>query len=113
MHELKYVQDIIAVLEREVAATGRMKPIVVNIRLSPFSHVTPERLNETLQVMLEGRDFADVRLHITPSPFTIYCRRCGDRYEETAFKAECRSCRNTDLDIDRGLEFRIDSLEIQ
>ncbi|MCX6340220.1 MAG: hydrogenase maturation nickel metallochaperone HypA [Candidatus Aureabacteria bacterium] len=113
MHELRYASSIIAVLEREVAAAERLTPIVVNIRLSLFSHVTPERLNATLQVMLEDKDFADVRLHIIPSPFTVRCKRCGHHYEETAYTAECRSCKNTDLDIDKGLEFCIDSFEIQ
>lgn len=113
MHELRYAHSIIAILEREVAAAERSKAIVVNIRLSPFSHVTPERLNETLQLMLEGKNFADVRLHIIPSPFTVRCKRCGHHYEETAYTAECRSCKNTDLDIDKGLEFCIDSLEIK
>jgi len=62
--------------------------------------------------MLKDKDFADVRLHIIPSPFRVRCKRCGHHYGEAAYTAECRFCKNTDLDMARGIEFCSDFITI-
>jgi hydrogenase nickel insertion protein HypA len=112
MHETRYVNEIIGLLKEKIAEDDRNKTIVVNIKLSPFSHVTPECLEQAFLVMIEDKGFGDVRLNITSSPFRLLCNKCEKSYTGSKLVMECPHCGSTDLKVEKGAEFRVDSLEI-
>jgi len=116
MHDLKFAGEIISALKKAAEKHNIKKfsdiPFIVNARLSAFSHVKPEGLNETFLLIAEKEDFKNVRLVVTPKSFTIKCRKCGKDSSEYRPVFNCRFCGSSDFDMDMGEEFSVDSVEI-
>ncbi|MEW6686532.1 MAG: hypothetical protein AB1393_10065 [Candidatus Edwardsbacteria bacterium] len=64
MHEPKFVNEILTILKNNLDKSVPLRNAVVNIRLSPFSHVTSGALQETFREFLKETDFKEVRLNI-------------------------------------------------
>ena len=113
MHDLKYANEILNALKKNAAEKDKSRGIVVNIKLSPFSHVTAEGLDATFQLLMEGEEYGKVRLNIQTSEFSIHCKNCkhDSKHREPVF--ECPNCKSYDFDIGKGVEFCIDSIEIE
>ena len=110
MHDLKYANEILNTLKK--SATGKDKAIVINVKLSPFSHVTAEGLDATFQLLTEDENYGPIRLNIQTSEFIIHCKNCkrSSKHREPVFN--CPDCNNYDFDIEKGDDFCIDSIEI-
>jgi Zn finger protein HypA/HybF involved in hydrogenase expression len=118
MHDLKFANEAIFILKRETAKLGKAaesKPIIVNIALSPLSHVKPEGFRETFKHMLshEAPFLTDVRLNITPMQFDLYCKACKKLSKVNEPTFQCPSCNSADLDVEMGKEFFVDSIEVE
>ena len=113
MHDLKYADEILRALENGAAGKDRAKAIVVNVKLSPFSHVKAEGLNATFELLVEDEGYRDLRLNIQTSQFTIQCKNCKRSSKHTEPVFECPHCKSYDFDIEKGKEFYIDSIEIK
>lgn len=111
MHDLKYANQIMGALTKHIAGRVRYGAIIVNVRLSPFSHVRPEGLAETFQLLAENEGYANVRLNIKTLDFTMRCKGCGrdSRHAEPVF--DCPHCKGQDFDIEKGDEFYVDNIE--
>lgn len=118
MHDLKFANEAIFILKREITKLGKRaesKPIIVNVALSPLSHVKPEGFRETFNHMLahEAPGLKDVRLNIAAMQFDLYCKACKklSKVSEPAF--QCPACKSADLDVEMGKEFFVDSIEVE
>jgi len=111
MHDLKYANEILRVLKNKGIKKGKSKNITVNVRLSPFSHVKLEGLNETFQLLAENEGYDNVKLDIKPLKFGMHCKSCNrdSEHEKAVFK--CPHCDSGDFDIKKNDEFCVDSIE--
>jgi Zn finger protein HypA/HybF involved in hydrogenase expression len=107
MHDLKYANEIIAMLKKGNFKNSKCS-VIVNVTLSPFSHVKPEGLNETFKVLAEPEGYGHVKLNVKTGEFTMHCKNCkkASKHSEPVF--ECPMCKSSDFDIDKGKEFYID-----
>jgi Zn finger protein HypA/HybF involved in hydrogenase expression len=116
MHDLKFSNEIIFIVKREIKKLGKeaaSKPIVVNVSLSPLSHVKPEGLNETFKQLVRGEGFKDIRLNVKPMEFDLYCKACKKLSKITEPVFSCPSCKSGDVDFDMKKEFFVDSIEVE
>lgn len=113
MHETKFAEEIIFVLKHKLEPAALSKSLVVNIRLSPLSHVTAEGLKETFKTLVQNEQFSDkVALNIKAMEFDVYCKVCRKISKATQPVFSCPRCNSPDLDIQKEREFIIDSIEI-
>ncbi|MFA5143304.1 MAG: hydrogenase maturation nickel metallochaperone HypA [Candidatus Omnitrophota bacterium] len=112
MHDLRYANEILAALKNKNVSKGRAKDVTVNVRLSPFSHVRPEGLNETFRLLAGSEGYGNVKLDVKALEFEMHCRSCGreSRHAKAVFK--CPYCDSADFDIQKNEEFYIDSIDI-
>ena len=114
MHETKFVEEIIFVLKHKLEPAALSKPLVVNVRLSPLSHVTPEGLKETFKVLVQNEHFSkNAVLNIKTMEFDVYCKECKKISKAAQPIFNCPRCKSSDLDIQKEREFIIDSVEIK
>ena len=114
MHETKFAEEIIFVLKHKLEPDTLSKPLVVNVRLSPLSHVTAEGLKETFKTLIQNELFAkNVHLHIKTMEFDVYCKECKKISKAAQPIFNCPRCKSSDLDIQKEREFIIDSVEIK
>ncbi len=115
MHDLTFANEIISVLQKKLSAMGKSslsKRAVINVRLSPLTHVTPDGLNEIFKQIAESRGLGSAVLSIKPLEFGMRCNACGFVSSHSAPVFECPKCGGSDFDIKKEKEFVIDSIDI-
>lgn len=112
MHETRFVNEIFAVLKRKLPEDMASGRISVNVRLSPFSHVAPETLRESFNVLVQGEKFKAVSLNILPLELPLECKNCKRSTHITKKVFECPFCGSADIDIKMGKEFFVESIEV-
>lgn len=111
MHDIMYADKIVAVLREKFRGKKPGKHIVVNVVLSPFTHVTADSLRAAFQALAGKGDFKDVALNIEKSEVSIKCRKCGAVTKISMPVLACPSCQEADFDILDNQEFLIRSIE--
>lgn len=112
MHETRFVNEIFAVLKEK--ALGRdAKKIIVNARLSPFSHVSALTLKGSFKELIKGENFKNVSLKIRPLEIPLECKSCkrGTRINKRIFN--CPFCNSSNVDIKMEKEFFVESIAIE
>ncbi len=113
MHETRFVNEIFAVLKRKLGKNAASGQVLVNVRLSPFSHVAAETLRESFNVLVQGEKFKAVSLNILPLELPLECKNCKRSTRITKKVFECPFCGSVDIDIKMDKEFFVESLEIE
>ena len=110
MHDLTYANQIIDRLKKEVANDDKAASMAVEVSLSPFSHVTPERLKDVFKLLAEDEGYTNTVLDITALEFCVHCKKCGKTWKSAKPTFKCPKCDSTDFDLEKWDEFFIDSV---
>lgn len=113
MHETRFANEIIFHLKDMLAKHDSVKSVLVNVSLSPFSHVTSEGLKGAFELLAEVEGFKNVNLQVKPLMLQISCKDCGNNFKSQKMTFHCSRCLSTNIDIKRDKEFSIDSMEIE
>jgi len=113
MHDIKFAREIIHHLKNALAGNEHVKFVSVNISLSPFSHVSPEGLRSTFELLVETEGLKNVILKIRPLAYKVTCKKCGNVFEISKVIFCCNQCQSTNIDIKFDKEFSVDSIEIE
>jgi hydrogenase nickel incorporation protein HypA/HybF len=113
MHETRFINEIFAVLKEKLAQEKAARQVVVNVRLSPFSHVAAESLQGSFKELIKGESFKNVRLKVFPLEILLECKNCkrSTRIGKRIFA--CPFCNSADVNIQMDKEFFVESMEIK
>lgn len=113
MHEIRFVNEIFAVLRQKLNKDTASGQVVANVRLSPFSHVVAESLQETFNELVKKEELNHVRLNVLPLEVLLECQNCkrSTRIPQKIFG--CPFCGSADISIQMDKEFFIESIEIE
>jgi len=113
MHETRFANEIIFCIKDALVKHGQLKSLLVNVSLSPFSHVTPEGLKGAFELLTEVEGLKNISLKIKPFVLKVNCKDCGNAFESPKITFHCIKCFSTNIDIKKDREFSVDSLEIE
>jgi len=113
MHEIRFANEILSVLKEKLDKDSVSGEVVVNARLSPFSHVTAECLQGSFKELARGGGFESVRLKIMPLEILLECKDCKRTARITKKVFGCPSCGSSEVDIRMEREFFVESIEIE
>ena len=113
MHETRFINEIFAVLKEKLAQEKAVKQVVVNVRLSPFSHVAAESLQGSFRELIKGEDFKNVCLKVFPLEILLECKNCKRSTRITKKIFTCPFCNSADVNIQMDKEFFVESIEIE
>ena len=108
MHELAIADAVLAVAGEHA---GGRRLASVTVRVGHLRQVVPAALEFSFALAAEGTSVAGARLEIEAVPAAGVCRRCGTESELDGFPLACRACGELDLELIRGEELLVDSLE--
>ena len=111
MHETRFINEIFTVLKQELSKATASGQIVVNIRLSPFSHVAARSLQESFKELIKGENLKNVRLKILPLEVLLECKDCKRSTRITKRVFGCPFCNSADVNIQMDKEFFVESIE--
>ena len=110
MHELAIAQAMVAIADRHAA--GR-RVVSVDVKVGHLRQVVPSALGFAFELVSEGTPVEGAELHIEDVPAAGICRSCGAETELADFPLTCGHCGGMDLEVIRGEELLVDSLELE
>ncbi|MBU1726427.1 MAG: hydrogenase maturation nickel metallochaperone HypA [Candidatus Omnitrophica bacterium] len=112
MHEIRFINEIFAVLKQKLTKEMASAQVIVNVRLSPFSHVTAITLEESFKELSKGESFKNVRLKVLPLEILLECKNCKRSTKISKKVFGCPFCNSADVNIQMDKEFFVESIEI-
>jgi len=113
MHETRFVNEIFAVLRHKIGTGKDIRRVSVNVRLSPFSHVSATTLKESFNALVGRKDFKTASINVLPLEIPFECGNCKRKATITKKMFECPFCGSADVNIAMDKEFFVESLEIE
>jgi len=108
VHELAITQSLVdAIVER----LGDARVTTVNLRIGKVSGVVPDAVRFCFDLVAEGTPVAGARLHIDVPSGEACCRGCGAVFAVDDLVLLC-SCGSADVELRRGGELLISSVEV-
>jgi hydrogenase nickel incorporation protein HypA/HybF len=110
MHELSLCEAIAGVVKTHAA--GRHVD-VVRVRIGALRQVVPESLSFCWTLVRDSEDMPDAELEFECVSAEVKCRSCGEQSEITsAWSIWCPRCDSSDVEVLRGDEFLVTSLDV-
>lgn len=112
VHELSLCQAIAGVVKPH--ASGRHVD-VVRVQVGALRQVVPESLEFCWSLVCEHLDdtMADTQLELEFVPAEVACRPCGERSViDSRWSVCCAKCESVDVEVLRGNEFLVTSIQV-
>ncbi len=111
MHETRFAGEIVRCIKSELPKYKRVKSVTANVKLSPFSHVSPAGLKGAFEIAAEAEKLENVSLQIEPLPLKVHCGACGNVFEARELVFQCPRCSSVKINVEDEHEFSVDSIE--
>jgi hydrogenase nickel incorporation protein HypA/HybF len=108
MHELAIAEAVIGIAAAHAA--GR-RVCSVQVKVGHLRQVVPAALEFSFALAAEGTPAAGARLDIEHVAAAGLCRRCGKESELDGFPLTCGACGGLEVEVIRGEELLVTSLE--
>ena len=109
MHELAIAQSMVAIADRH--ADGRAVTRV-EVKVGHLRQVVPSALRFAFELVAEGTPLDGAELVIEEVPAAGICGACGAESLLPDFPLACARCGGLDIEVTRGEELLVDSLEL-
>lgn len=110
MHELSLCHAIAGVVKPHAA--GR-RVDVVHVRVGALRQVVPESLEFCWSLVRDHEAMPDARLELELVPAEVECRTCHEISTiESRWSVSCPRCGGGDVEVLRGKEFLVTSLDV-
>ncbi len=110
MHELSIAEAVVRVASRH----ARGRPVAkVTVKAGHLRQVVPSALEFAFELIAVGTEVEGAELEIEEVPAAGICRACGSESELDGFPLSCQRCGGLDMEVTRGEELLVDSLEIE
>jgi hydrogenase nickel incorporation protein HypA/HybF len=110
VHELSIAQAIVDVAVRH-AGDSRVTRVCVEV--GRLRQVVPAALAFAFELCAHGTPVAGAELDIAAVPVVVTCRACGVESSPSAFPLACEACGGLSVEVVRGEELRVESLELE
>ena len=109
MHELSIAEAVVRIACRHAADRRVTK---VEVKVGHLRQVVPSALEFALGLVAEGTAVEGAEVVIEEVPAVGRCRDCGAESALTVFPLLCGRCGSWDVEVLRGEELLVDSLEL-
>ncbi len=110
MHELSIAESIVQIASRQ--ADGR-RVTKVQMKVGHLRQVVPSALAFSFELVAEGTPVEGAELEMEHVPAAGWCHGCGAESQLGSFPLQCRKCGGFDLEILKGEELLVESLELE
>jgi hydrogenase nickel incorporation protein HypA/HybF len=110
VHELSIADSIVAIVDRHAAGRTVTR---VELRVGHLRQVVPSALEFAFELVAQGSAAEGAELVMHEVPAAGVCRSCGAESELPDFPLHCSACGSFDVELIRGEELLVDSLELE
>ena len=112
MHEVSIMQSALEAAERHALAQGATRIHKIVLHIGAASGVEPDALEFAFGPVTEGSMADGAALQIIRVPVVRYCKGCSIEFDAPDLLIQCPQCGNYALEIRRGTEMDLASLEV-
>jgi hydrogenase nickel incorporation protein HypA/HybF len=110
MHELSIAQAIVDIAVRNA---GESRVARVWVGVGGFRQVVPAALEFSFELCAHGTPAEGAVLELDVIPVAVACRKCAATSEPDGFPLACATCGGLDVEVVRGRELQVESLELE
>ena len=110
MHELSIAESVVSIASRQ--ADGR-RVTKVRMKVGHLRQVVPSALAFGFELLAEGTPVEGAELEMERVPAEGTCRVCGAESRLDSFPLQCPGCGGFDLEVLKGEELLVESLELE
>jgi hydrogenase nickel incorporation protein HypA/HybF len=110
LHELSIAESVVRIASRQ--ADGR-RVTKVQMKVGYLRQVVPSALTFGFGLLAEGTPVEGAELEMEQIPAEGRCRSCGMESRLGIFPLQCGTCGGFDLEILKGEELMVESLELE
>jgi len=110
LHELSIAESVVRIASRQADGRAVTK---VQMKVGYLRQVVPSALSFGFGLLAEGTPVEGAELEIEQVPAEGRCRGCGVESLLVDFPLQCEECGGFDLEILKGEELMVESLELE
>jgi hydrogenase nickel incorporation protein HypA/HybF len=110
MHELSIAEAVVGIADRHA---GGRRVTVVELKVGHLRQVVPSALEFAFELVAQGTAVEGAELKMEQVAAAGDCRGCGAETPLPEFPLACRFCGGLDVEVTRGEELLVDSLELE
>jgi hydrogenase nickel incorporation protein HypA/HybF len=110
VHELSIAQAIVEVAARHA---GGSRVALVHVQVGHLRQVVPSALEFAFELCSHGTPAEGAELELEEIAVVVTCRSCGAESRPSGFPLACGSCGALGVDVVRGEELQVESLELE
>ncbi len=113
MHELPFVQSILAITLEYAQKAGARRVLALDLLIGEMSSIVDDSVQFYWDILSRGTvaEGAKLRFHRVPAVFR--CWDCGTEYGLAGGHLACPQCGSVHVALIRGDEFRLESIDIE
>lgn len=112
MHETAIVTGLMRIIEKKAAQHGARRVTSVRLKVGRLQAVEPQQLCSCFEMFAEGTVADGAQLIIDAVDVRGRCRSCAAEFDIPRYRFECPDCGGKDIEVTRGQELYIESLEV-
>lgn len=113
MHELTIIDNIIKICIEEGKKHNVSKIIEIRIKIGELSGMVPEYIQYYFNIMSKGTTAENAILNIEKIPIEIKCNNCKINSNVCLDDLICSYCGSANVQIAKGNDFIIESMEVE
>lgn len=111
MHEFSLIENILRTVE-ETAQREHLRTVTsVKLVVGRMRQIVPETMRFAFEAASKGTVAEGAALHMEFVPIRMRCGACGHEFEVDDRVFVCPQCGDTDLELKKGMELLIESME--
>ena len=112
MHELAITQALIGLVQEHAEKVGAKKVGRINVVVGELSGFIGQSVQFYFDQMSGGTIMEDAELSFKTIPMTGRCRDCGKEFEIKDMDWICPTCKGESIELVRGNELFVESIEV-
>lgn len=116
MHEMSLVRDVVDIVNQRAAECGNVSVRAVHLTIGDGRDIVFDLVDGLFKYLARGTACAGAELVVRHVPLTVRCRRCGTVFPIDVFDSATWTCPRCtaehDYDLNSGMEFSIDRIEV-
>jgi len=113
MHELAVAQNILDISIRHAQEADAKRITDINLVIGQFSSIVDDSIQFYWKIIAEGTLAEGALLHFNRIPGEMTCGNCGNTFQPSDQTFACPACDSNLVQITKGNEFRVESIDVE